>query len=59
VFTANKQILPLRYGFPNVRAIYIEKTKFMSMSRDQNSDKNHNLKISDRCFENVAKFKYL
>jgi hypothetical protein len=29
------------------------------MSRHQNSEQNHNLKIGDRSSENVAKFKYL
>jgi hypothetical protein len=29
------------------------------MSRHQNAGKNHNIKIGNRSFENVAKFKYL
>jgi hypothetical protein len=29
------------------------------MSRDQNAEQNHNRKIANRCFENVAHFKHL
>jgi hypothetical protein len=36
-----------------------EKTKYMLLSRHQNAGKNQNIKISDRCFENVAQLKYL
>jgi tRNA G46 methylase TrmB len=36
-----------------------EKTKCMLMSRHQNAGQNHNLKIADRAFENVAQSKYL
>jgi hypothetical protein len=38
-----------------------EKTKqfYMSMSRHQNAGKNHNIKIVNRSFENVAKFRFL
>jgi hypothetical protein len=28
------------------------------MSRQQNAEQNHNIKIGNRCFENVAQFKY-
>jgi hypothetical protein len=35
------------------------KTEHMFMSRHQNAGQNHNIKISDRFFENVAQFKYL
>jgi hypothetical protein len=35
-----------------------EKTKYMLLSRPQNAGQNHNIKISDRSFENVAEFKY-
>jgi hypothetical protein len=31
----------------------------MFLSRDQNSDQNHDLNIANTCFENVAQFKYL
>jgi hypothetical protein len=36
-----------------------EKTKYMLLSRRQNIAQNHDIKIADRCFENVAQFKYL
>jgi ribosomal protein S2 len=36
-----------------------EKTKYMLMSRHQNSGKSYDIKIANRCFENVAKFRYL
>jgi hypothetical protein len=36
-----------------------EKTKHMLMSRHQNAGPNHNIRIANRSFENVAKFKYL
>jgi hypothetical protein len=36
-----------------------EKTKYMLLSRHQTAGQNHDIKIANRCFENVAKFKYL
>jgi hypothetical protein len=39
--------------------INAEKTKYMIMSRHQNSGQNQNIRIADEWFENVAKFKYL
>jgi hypothetical protein len=36
-----------------------EKTKYMLLSRHQNAGQNHNIKIGDRSFENMAEFKYL
>jgi hypothetical protein len=35
-----------------------EKTKYMLLSRRQNAGQNHNMKIGNRSFENVAQFKY-
>jgi hypothetical protein len=35
-----------------------EKTKYMLLFRHQNTGQNHDIKISSRCFENVAQFKY-
>jgi ribosomal protein S2 len=35
-----------------------EKTKYMLLSRHQNAGQNHDIKIANRCFENVAKFRY-
>jgi hypothetical protein len=36
-----------------------EKTKYMVISRDQNSGQNHNIKIDNKSFERVEQFKYL
>ncbi|KAJ4436564.1 hypothetical protein ANN_16597 [Periplaneta americana] len=36
-----------------------EKTKYMIMSRDENIQRNGNIKIGNLCFEEVEKFKYL
>jgi hypothetical protein len=36
-----------------------EKTKYMLLSRDQNAGQNHDIKIANRCFENVPQFRYL
>jgi hypothetical protein len=36
-----------------------EKTKHMLLSRHQIAGQNRDMKIADRCFENVAKFRYL
>jgi hypothetical protein len=35
-----------------------EKTKYMIMSPHQNSGQNHNIRITNESFENVAKFRY-
>jgi ribosomal protein S2 len=36
-----------------------EKTKYMLLSRNQNAGQSHDVKIANKCFENVAKFRYL
>jgi hypothetical protein len=36
-----------------------EKTKYLSLSHHQNAGQSHDIKIVNRCFENVAKFSYL
>jgi hypothetical protein len=36
-----------------------EKTKYMLLSRHRNAGQNHDIKIANRCFENVAQLKYL
>jgi hypothetical protein len=37
----------------------VEKTKYMLLSRRQNAGQSHSITIADRCFENVAQFRYL
>jgi hypothetical protein len=39
--------------------INAQKTKYMIMSRYQNSGQNQNIRIANESFESVAKFKYL
>jgi hypothetical protein len=39
--------------------INAEKTKYVIMSRHQNSGQNQNIRIANESFENVAKSKYL
>jgi hypothetical protein len=39
--------------------INTEKTKYMLLSRHQNAGQNRNINIVNRCFENMAHFKYL
>jgi hypothetical protein len=36
-----------------------EKTKYMLLSRHQNAGQNQDIKIDNRCFENVAYLRYL
>jgi hypothetical protein len=36
-----------------------EKTKYMLLSRHQYAGQNHDIKIGNRCFENVSQFRYL
>jgi hypothetical protein len=36
-----------------------EKTKYMLLSRHQNSGQNHDMKIANRSFENMAQLKYM
>jgi ribosomal protein S2 len=36
-----------------------EKTKYMLLSRHQNAGQTHDIKIANRCFENVTQFRYL
>jgi hypothetical protein len=39
--------------------INAEKTKYMLLSRHQNVDRNQDIKIANRSFENVSQLKYL
>jgi hypothetical protein len=36
-----------------------EETKYILLSRHQNAGQNYDIKIANRCFENVAQFRYL
>jgi hypothetical protein len=36
-----------------------EKTEYMLLSRHQNAGQNHDIKIGNRSFDNMAQFKYL
>jgi hypothetical protein len=36
-----------------------EKTKYMLLSHHQNAGQNHDIETGNRCFENVAQFRYL
>jgi hypothetical protein len=36
-----------------------ETSKYMLLSRHENAGQNHDIKIANKCFENVAKFIYL
>jgi hypothetical protein len=37
----------------------MENTKYMLLSHHQNAGQNHDIKIANRCFENVAQFRCL
>jgi hypothetical protein len=39
--------------------INVEKPKYMLLSRNQNVGQNRDIKIANRLFENVSRFKYL
>jgi hypothetical protein len=36
-----------------------EKTKYMLLSHHQNAGQNHDIKMANRCFENVSQFRYV
>jgi hypothetical protein len=36
-----------------------EKTKYMLLSHHQNAGQNRDIKIANKCFENVAQYRYL
>jgi hypothetical protein len=40
-------------------AVNADTTKYMVMSRDQNAERSHNIKIDNNSFERVEQFKYL
>jgi ribosomal protein S2 len=37
----------------------MEEAKYMLLSRHQNAEQNHDIKLANRCFENVAQLRYL
>jgi hypothetical protein len=39
--------------------VNVEKTKYMSVSHDQNAGQNLEIKLANRYFKNVSQFKYL
>jgi hypothetical protein len=39
--------------------VYTQKTKYMLLSRHQNAGQNCDIRIGNRCFVNVAQFRYL
>jgi hypothetical protein len=39
--------------------INVDKTKYMLLSRHQNEGQNQDIKLANRSFENISKFKYL
>ena len=39
--------------------VNVDKTKYMVMSRDQNAERSHNIKIDNGSFERVEQFKLL
>jgi hypothetical protein len=39
--------------------VNIEKTKYMLLSRHQNTGQIHDIRIGNRCVENMAQFRYL
>jgi hypothetical protein len=39
--------------------MYVDKTKYMVMSRDQNAGGSHNVKLDSSSFKMVEEFKYL
>jgi hypothetical protein len=58
--TLKKNIGPLIGASKEVGIeINVEKTKQMSLSRQQNVGQNRDIKIANRSFENVLQFKYL
>jgi hypothetical protein len=42
-----------------VLEVNTEKTKYMLLSHHQNAGQNHDVKIANRCYVNVAEFQYL
>jgi archaellum component FlaC len=54
-------LMPFEASDPRSNGLEInaEKTKYMVMSRHQNSEQNQNIRTANESFENVAKFKYM
>jgi ribosomal protein S2 len=52
-------LLKLSLGASCVQDRETKKTKYMFLSPHQNAGQSYNIKIPNRCFENVAQFRYL
>jgi len=39
--------------------VYVDKSKYMAMSRDHNAGRNHSMNVDNSSFERVEEFKYL
>jgi hypothetical protein len=58
--TVNKNTETLKDASKEVSLeVNVEKTKYMVVPHYQNADQNWDIKIGNRSFENVSKFKYL
>jgi hypothetical protein len=55
---ANKNTETLIDASKEIGREITQKTKYMLMSRHQNLEQNHNIKVAKRNFENVTKLKY-
>jgi hypothetical protein len=60
VHTLKKNTEAIRVASKNTGLhINADKTKYMVMSRDQNAERSHNVKIDNSSFRRVEEFKYL
>jgi hypothetical protein len=57
--TTKKNTETLIDSSKEVLEVNAQTTKHMLLSRHQNAEKNQDIKIGNRCFENVAQFRYL
>jgi hypothetical protein len=54
-------ISDLTVGLEALTVVFMKSTSlwYMLLSCHQNAGQNHDIKIANRCFENVAQFRYL